>query len=262
MAVGVPIPNRGRPGLATPKDAQDPGSHYGKVLRLNDDGTAPTDNPFAGRPGYKPEIYALGIRNAMGLIVHPETGEIWETENGPQGGDELNIIKAGRNYGWPVISYGRSYEGNLTGDSGPSSEQPVAAYFFSRVPSPESRVPGPLSSLTMKLLAKNAEERYQTASGLEADLRRCLAEWESQGRIDPFPLGAHDASDRFLIPEKLYGREREVEALLAAFDQVVAGGLAQFRLGGGQVEQVRDVGHRRSRDHDPGPGTGDRSPVW
>ena len=74
----------------------------------------------------------------------------------------------------------------------------------------------------MKLLAKNAEERYQTASGLEADLRRCLAEWESHGRIDPFPLGAHDASDRFLIPEKLYGREREIEALLAAFDRVVA----------------------------------------
>jgi glucose/arabinose dehydrogenase len=127
MAIGVPIPNRGRPGLATPKDAQDPGSYFGKVLRLNDDGTAPADNPFAGRPGYKPEIFALGIRNAMALVVHPETGEIWETENGPQGGDELNIIKAGRNYGWPVISYGRSYEGNLTGDSGPSSEQPVAA---------------------------------------------------------------------------------------------------------------------------------------
>jgi len=100
-----------RPGLATPKDAQDPGSHFGKVLRLNDDGTAPSDNPFAGRPGYKPEIYALGIRNAMALIVHPGTGEIWETENGPQGGDELNIIKAGRNYGWPVISYGRSLRG-------------------------------------------------------------------------------------------------------------------------------------------------------
>jgi hypothetical protein len=74
----------------------------------------------------------------------------------------------------------------------------------------------------MKLLAKTAEERYQTAAGLEADLRRCLAEWESQGRIDPFPLGAHDVSDRLLIPEKLYGREREIDALLAAFDRVVA----------------------------------------
>src|SRR6266851_3930849 len=85
-------------------------------------------------------------------------------------------------------------------------------------------VPDPLSAITMKLLAKNAEERYQTASGLEADLRRCLAEWESHGRIDPFPLGAHDSSDRLLIPEKLYGREREIDALLAAFDRVVANG--------------------------------------
>jgi len=126
LAIGVPIPEVRRPGLATPKDAQDPNNHFGKVLRLNDDGSAPSDNPFAGRPGHKPELYALGIRNAMGLILHPETGEIWENENGPQGGDEINIIKPGRNYGWPVISYGRSYSGDLTGNSGPTSEQPVA----------------------------------------------------------------------------------------------------------------------------------------
>jgi len=107
-------------------DAQNPNSYYGKVLRLNDDGTAPADNPFAGRPGYKPELYALGIRNAMGLYLHPETGEIWETENGPQGGDEINIIKPGRNYGWPVISYGRAYTGELSGATGPSSDLPNA----------------------------------------------------------------------------------------------------------------------------------------
>src|SRR5260370_4141433 len=91
-------------------------------------------------------------------------------------------------------------------------------------------VPEPLSAITMKLLAKNAEERYQNASGLEADLRRCLAEWESHGRIDPFPLGAHDSSDRLLIPEKLYGREREIDALLAAFDRVVANGTPELLL--------------------------------
>ena len=82
----------------------------------------------------------------------------------------------------------------------------------------------------MKLLAKNAEERYQTAAGLEADLRRCLSEWQSHGRIEPFPLGTDDSSDRLLIPEKLYGREREVDALLAAFDRVVAQGTAELVL--------------------------------
>jgi hypothetical protein len=76
------------------------------------------------------------------------------------------------------------------------------------LPSDHAAVPEPLSGIAMKLLAKNAEERYQTAPGLEADLRRCLAEWQLHGRIDPFPLGAHDASDRLLIPEKLYGRGR------------------------------------------------------
>jgi PAS domain S-box-containing protein len=89
-------------------------------------------------------------------------------------------------------------------------------------------VPDPLSAIVMKLLAKTAEERYQTASGLEADLRRCLGEWETHGRIDPFTLGVHDLSDQLLIPEKLYGREREIDALLASFDRVVATGAVEF----------------------------------
>jgi glucose/arabinose dehydrogenase len=122
MSVGVPI--RGRAGTAQPEDSQDPSNHVGKVLRLNDDGTAPPDNPFAGRPGARPEVYALGIRNSLGMVIHPQTGELWEHENGPMGGDEINIIKPGRNYGWPVISYGRAYNGDLTGDnSGPTTEQ-------------------------------------------------------------------------------------------------------------------------------------------
>ena len=82
----------------------------------------------------------------------------------------------------------------------------------------------------MRLLAKNADERYQTAAGLEADLRRCLSDWQSHGRIDPFPLGEDDSSDRLMIPEKLYGREREIDALLAAFDRVVAQGAAELVL--------------------------------
>jgi len=91
--------------------AQDPNSHGGKVLRLRDDGTAPQDNPFANRAGYKPEIFSLGHRNSLGLAIHPETGLVWENENGPNGGDELNVILPGRNYGWPLVSYGRNYPG-------------------------------------------------------------------------------------------------------------------------------------------------------
>jgi PAS domain S-box-containing protein len=91
-------------------------------------------------------------------------------------------------------------------------------------------VPGPLSAIVMKLLAKTAEGRYQTASGLEADLQRCLGEWETHGRIEPFMLGAHDLSDQLLIPEKLYGREREIDALLTSFDRVVATGTVGFVL--------------------------------
>jgi serine/threonine protein kinase len=93
-----------------------------------------------------------------------------------------------------------------------------------------SGVPGPLSAIVMKLLAKTAEERYQTASGLEADLQRCPGEWEAHGRIDPFMLGAHDLSDQLLIPEKLYGREHEIDSLLASFDRVAATGTVEFML--------------------------------
>ncbi len=91
--------------------AQDPMSLRGKVLRLNDDGSVPPDNPFVDRTGYRPEIYTLGHRNTLGLIVHPETGMIWQHENGPNGGDEINIILPGRDYGWPVQSFGRDYSG-------------------------------------------------------------------------------------------------------------------------------------------------------
>ena len=111
--------------------AQDPDQHGGKILRLNEDGTVPTDNPFVGRPGYRPEIFALGIRNAIGLAFHPQTGELWVTDNGPQGGDEVNIIRPGLNYGWPVVTYGRAYSSDLDGSrSGlppPTVQPPTAA---------------------------------------------------------------------------------------------------------------------------------------
>jgi len=98
-------------GAATGNAAQDPNSDYGKVLRLREDGSVPGDNPFVGRTGYKPEIYSLGHRDQLGLTIHPETGAVYSNENGPNGGDEINLILPGRNYGWPLVSYGRTYEG-------------------------------------------------------------------------------------------------------------------------------------------------------
>src|SRR6202047_3149728 len=104
------------------------------------------------------------------------------------------------------------------------ARQPVAPDEYAK------EIPAPLSAIVMKLLAKTAEERYQTAAGVEAALRRCLAAWESFGRIDPFPLGTQDASDRLMIPERLYGREREIETLLASFDRVEAYGTPELML--------------------------------
>ena len=91
--------------------AQDPGDTVGKLVRLRDDGSVPDDNPFVGRDGYRPEIYSLGHRNQLGIAIDPETRVLWAHENGPLGGDELNIIRPGANYGWPVVSYSREYSG-------------------------------------------------------------------------------------------------------------------------------------------------------
>ena len=91
--------------------AQDPASHVGKLLRLREDGSAHDDNPFVGQDGYAPELFSMGHRNQLGLAFHPDTGELWASENAPMGGDEVNIIRAGKNYGWPVVSYSREYYG-------------------------------------------------------------------------------------------------------------------------------------------------------
>jgi aldose sugar dehydrogenase len=89
--------------------AQDLSNHHGKVIRLHDDGRVPSDNPFVGRDGARGEIWSYGHRNMQALIIHPVTGDVWITEHGPQGGDELNLIKKGANYGWPVIGFGVNY---------------------------------------------------------------------------------------------------------------------------------------------------------
>jgi glucose/arabinose dehydrogenase len=114
MTIGV-----GDPPAAS--RAQDPNDLAGKVLRLRDDGSVPPDNPFVGRSGYRPEIYTLGHRNALGLAVQPDTGAIWECEDGPNGGDEINVLQPGKNYGWPVVSFGRFYLGPRVSEN-PSKE--------------------------------------------------------------------------------------------------------------------------------------------
>ena len=101
-------------------DAQNPANHLGKIVRIETDGRVPPDNPLVGRAGSAPEVFSLGHRNIQGLAVHPVTGELWQTEHGPQGGDEVNVIASGRNYGWPLVTYGRNYGiGTRIGEEGP-----------------------------------------------------------------------------------------------------------------------------------------------
>lgn len=92
-------------------DPQDKNTLGGKVIRINDDGSVPADNPFVNTPNARPEVYSLGHRGALGLAIHPTTGAVWQNENGPNGGDEINIIEPGLNYGWPIVSLGRQYTG-------------------------------------------------------------------------------------------------------------------------------------------------------
>ena len=118
--------------------AQRPDDHAGSVIRLHDDGRVPKDNPFAGKAGWKPEKFTLGNRNLQGAALHPQTGALWTHEHGPQGGDEVNVIRAGANYGWPVITYGVNYGlGTRIGEgtSKPGMEQPLYYWVPSIAPS-------------------------------------------------------------------------------------------------------------------------------
>ena len=119
-------------------NAQDLGHHAGSTLRISQDGSVPRDNPFVDRPSALPEIYSYGHRNAQGMAIHPETGEVWLHEHGPQGGDEVNIVEARNNYGWPVITYGEEYgSGRRIGEgtSKPGMEQPIVYWDPSIAPS-------------------------------------------------------------------------------------------------------------------------------
>lgn len=117
--------------------AQDLGAHQGSIFRFTADGRVPGDNPFAGKAGARPEIYSYGHRNLQGAVLHPDTGVLWTHEHGPQGGDEVNIIRKGANYGWPVITYGEEYGGGPVSEHTalPGMEQPVLYWVPSIAPS-------------------------------------------------------------------------------------------------------------------------------
>lgn len=124
--------------FARKDDAQTLDNHHGKVVRVEPDGQVPKDNPFLNRTGALPEIWSLGHRNVQGAALHPATGELWTHEHGPQGGDEVNVAEAGRNYGWPLLTYGRNYGiGTRIGEEGPRPgyEQPLKVWVPSIAPS-------------------------------------------------------------------------------------------------------------------------------
>lgn len=118
-------------------EAQNPGTHIGTIARINDDGSVPQDNPLVGRSGALPEIYSYGHRNVQGMALRPGTTTIWAQEHGPRGGDEVNILRPGRNYGWPAITYGIDYSGAIISDkkAAPGMEQPVVYWVPSIAPS-------------------------------------------------------------------------------------------------------------------------------
>jgi glucose/arabinose dehydrogenase len=125
------------------KQAQDLGSLLGKIVRINADGSIPKDNPFVGQAGKRPEIWSYGHRNIQAAAIHPQTGELWTVEYGPQGGDEINIARKGRNYGWPIISYGVNYGPARTPITGgetrrPGMEQPL--YYWDPVIAPSGAI--------------------------------------------------------------------------------------------------------------------------
>ncbi len=167
------------------EQVQDLGSGIGKLVRINPDGSIPDDNPFVGKTGARPEIYSLGHRSMQAAALHPETGQLWTVEHGARGGDELNHPEAGKNYGWPVITYGIDYSGARIGEGTAKEgmEQPV--YYWDPVIAPSGAVwytgdkypgwkgslfigsmqPGALVRLTVENGRVTAEERYLAELG-------------------------------------------------------------------------------------------------
>jgi glucose/arabinose dehydrogenase len=115
--------------------AQDLSRHWGKIVRINPDGSVPDENPFVGREGARPEIWSYGHRNPQAAGLHPDTGELWIVDHGPRGGDEVNVVRKGLNYGWPVINYGRHYSGQDIPEKREGMEQPLYYWDPSIAPS-------------------------------------------------------------------------------------------------------------------------------
>ena len=170
-------------------DAQKLTTHTGKVIRLTDTGAVPPDNPFVGRAGAKPEIFTFGHRNPQGIARHPATGRIWAVEHGPKGGDEINILAPGTNYGWPVITYGRSYIGFSIGEGThkPGMAQPVKYWVPSIAPSgmafyTGTKIPGWTGSLFVGALALQHLNRLTLKGDKVIGEERLLREWDKRIR--------------------------------------------------------------------------------
>ncbi|MEM7359341.1 MAG: PQQ-dependent sugar dehydrogenase [Pseudomonadota bacterium] len=194
--------------------AQDLGTHLGKVMRVRQDGSVPEDNPFISTEGALPEIWSYGIRNPQGMALSPFTEEVWISEHGPQGGDEINIVRAGKNYGWPVITYGEEYGGGAIGEGithQAGLEQPVYYYRPSIAPSGLSfysggKFPGWRLSLFTGALALTHINRLVLHKDQVIHEERLLDEGDmrvrfvQEGKDGLLYFGADDGKIRRLVP--------------------------------------------------------------
>lgn len=183
-------------------EAQNPENHIGSIIRLNDDGSVPIDNPFVGKAGFKPEIYSYGHRNVQGMSLHPVTGKVWTHEHGPQGGDEVNLVQAGKNYGWPTISYGGEYgSGRPVGkQSAPGLEQPLHYWNPSIAPSGMAFLDGDnllVGALKYQLLARLKLD----GTNITEETRHYKSQW---GRIRDVRVS--DNGDIYLLTDDNRGR--------------------------------------------------------
>jgi glucose/arabinose dehydrogenase len=192
-------------------DAQRLGNHLGKVVRIEADGRVPADNPLVGRPDAKPEIWSWGHRNVQGAAIHPVTGELWTHEHGPQGGDELNVDLPGRNYGWPVITYGRNYvTGTVIGEGTERADvEPPVTYWVPTSVAPSGmafvtseRYPGWKGQLLIGTL------RAQVLLRLELDGHRVKQETRMLKAIDDRIRDVRQAPDGwiYLLTDNADGR--------------------------------------------------------